>query len=229
MKHGKKYRAAAEKIESDKLYTPEEAVAFFQEHAFASFDESIEVHLRLGINPKKSDEMVRATAMLPHGTGRSQKIAVATASKEKEAKDAGADLVGGEDLIENIKSGKIAPGTDFDVLLATPDIMPKLAQVAKILGPKGLMPSPKSETVTQKIGESVEALKKGKKIAFKNDDSGNVHQIIGKRSFKAEELLENLSAFREAIEKAKPEAQKGRYLLSMTLSSTMGPGLPIQL
>ncbi len=185
--------------------------------------------MKLGINPKKSDEIIRATATLPHGTGRTQKVAVITSTKDKEAKDAGADMVGGEELIERIKTGKIVPGTDFQVLLATPEMMPKLAVIAKILGPKGLMPSPKSETVTPKVGEVIDVLKKGKKVSYKNDDTANVHQIIGKLSMTEAELLENYQAFRESVDKAKPEALKGRLVRSVVITSTMGPGLPIKL
>lgn len=229
MSRGKKYNAVFAKVEAGKEYTPEEAIAFLKENKIAKFDESVEVHMRLGINPKKSDEMVRATVILPQGTGRSQKVAVVTSTKEKEAKDAEADLVGGEDLINDIKSGKVIPGQAFDVLLATPEMMPKLALVAKILGPKGMMPSPKTETVTPKIKEAVEMLKKGKKISFKNDDSGNLHQMIGKLSFAAEALAENYQTLREAIDKSKPENMKGRLIKSITICSTMGPSLPVKL
>lgn len=216
-------------MEAGKEYAPEEAIAFLKENKLAKFDESVEVHMRLGINPKKSDEMVRATVILPQGTGRSQKVAVITSTKEKEAKDAEADLVGGEELINDIKSGKIVPGQAFDVLLATPEMMPKLALVAKILGPKGMMPSPKTETVTPKIKEAVEMLKKGKKVSFKNDDTGNLHQVIGKLSFAAEALSENYQTLREAISKAKPENMKGRLIRSITICSTMGPSLKVKI
>jgi large subunit ribosomal protein L1 len=229
MKHGKKYRAVVEKLEVGKEYTVEEAIAFLKANPTAQFVESLEIHMRLGINPKKSDELIRATAILPHGTGRNQKVAVVTSTKEKEAKEAGADIVGAEDLIEGIKTGKIAPGTDFQVLLATPEMMPKLAVIAKILGPKGLMPSPKSETVTPKVAEVIDVLKKGKKVSYKNDDTANIHQIIGKLSMSETELLENYQAFRESIDKVKPEAMKGRLIRSMVLTSTMGPGLIIKL
>jgi large subunit ribosomal protein L1 len=229
MKHGKKYRAVAEQLEAGKEYTAEEAIAFLKSHPVAKFVESLEVHIRLGINPKKSDELVRATALLPHGTGRSQKVAVVTSTKEKEAKDAGADIVGAEELIEDIKSGKINPGVDFQVLLATPEMMPKLAVIAKILGPKGLMPSPKSETVTPKVGEVIDVLKKGKKVSYKNDDTANVHQILGKLSMSETELLENYQAFRESLDKVKPEALKGRLVRRVVITSTMGPGLSIKL
>lgn len=229
MKHGKKYRAVVEKIEADKEFTPEEAIAFLLANKVAKFDESFEVHMRLGINPKKSDELVRATAILPHGTGRLQKVAVVTSTKEKEAQEAGADIVGGEELIAQIKENKVVPGTDFQVLLATPEMMPKLATIAKVLGPKGLMPSPKSETVTPKVAEAIEMLQKGKKVSFKNDDTANLHQVIGKLSFAPEQILENYQTFREAVDKVKPEAMKGRLIRSISFSSTMGPGLIIKL
>lgn len=227
MKHGKTYRAVAEKMTAPE-FTPEEAFAFLKENKTAKFDESVEVHAHLGINPKKSDEMVRATVILPHGTGRAQKVAVITASKEKEAQDAAADLVGGEEIIADIKSGKLSPGTDFDVILATPEMMPKLAVIAKILGPKGMMPSPKTETVTVKIKEAVEMLKKGKKVSFKNDDTGNVHQVIGKLSFTPEQLAENYQTFRETLDKSKPENMKGKLIKSLSICSTMGPSLKLK-
>ncbi len=228
MKHGKLYRNIATKLEEGKEYTPEEAIAFLKENKTAKFDESVEVHVRLGINPKKSDEMVRATVILPHGTGRAQKVAVITSSKEKEAEEAQADLIGGEELIADIKNGKVVPGVAFDVLLATPELMPKLAVIAKILGPKGMMPSPKTETVTVKIKEAVEMLKKGKKVSFKNDDTGNVHQVIGKLSFTAEQLTENYQTFRETIDKSKPENMKGKLIKRLSVCSTMGPSLTLK-
>lgn len=229
MKHGKKYRGVVEKLEVDKEYSVEEAIAFLKANPTAKFVESLEIHMKLGINPKKSDELIRATAILPHGTGRSQKVAVVTSTKDKEAKDAGADIVGAEDLIEDIKTGKVNPGVDFQVLLATPEMMPKLAVIAKILGPKGLMPSPKSETVTPKVAEVIDALKKGKKVSYKNDDTANLHQIIGKLSMSEAELLENYQAFRESVDKSKPEGLKGRLIRNMVITSTMGPGLSIKL
>lgn len=229
MSRGKNYKAVLAKVDAEKTYTPEEIFAFLKENKMVKFDESIEVHVRLGINAKKSNEMVRATVILPQGTGRSQKVAVITSTKEKEAKEAEADLVGGEELIEDIKSGKVVPGQAFDVLLATPEMMPKLALIAKILGPKGMMPSPKTETVTPKIKEAVEMLKKGKKVSFKNDDTGNLHQVIGKHSFTAEALLENYQTLREAIDKAKPEGMKGRLVKSIAICSTMGPSLRVKM
>lgn len=228
MSRGKTYRNIVAKMEAAKEYTPEEAMAFLKEHKTAKFDESIEVHVRLGINPKKSDEMVRATVILPHGTGRAQKVAVITSTKEKEAEEAEADLVGGEEIIADIKSGKLSPGTDFDVILATPEMMPKLAVIAKILGPKGMMPSPKTETVTIKIKEAVEVLKKGKKVSFKNDDTGNLHQVIGKTSFTVEQLAENYQMFRDTLDKSKPENMKGRLIKRLSICSTMGPSLTLK-
>ncbi len=228
MKHGKVYRNAVAKLEVGKEYAPEDALAFLKDNKTAKFDESVEVHVRLGINPKKSDEMVRATVILPHGTGRAQKVAVITGTKEAEAKEAEADLIGGEEVIADIKSGKLSPGTDFDVILATPEMMPKLAVIAKILGPKGMMPSPKTETVTVKIKEAVEMLKKGKKVSFKNDDTGNVHQVIGKLSFTAEQLAENYQTFRETLDKSKPENMKGKLIKSLSVCSTMGPSLTLK-
>lgn len=228
MKHGKNYRGVVEKLDMSKEYTPEEAFQFLKENKTAKFDESVEIHVRLGINAKKSDEMVRATVILPHGTGRSQKVAVITSTKEKEAEEAQADLVGSEELIADLKSGKVVPGVAFDVLLATPEMMPKLAVIAKILGPKGMMPSPKTETVTVKIKEAVEMLKKGKKVSFKNDDTGNIHQVIGKTSFTVEQLAENYKTFKETLDKSKPENTKGKLVKSLSVCSTMGPSLTLK-
>ncbi len=228
MKNGKKYQSAVEKVEADKVYSIAEAVAFLQANKTAKFDESVEVHAHLGINTKKSEENVRGTVVLPHGTGRTQKVAVVTSTKEDEAKKAGAAYVGGEELIADMKAGKINAGSDFQLVLATPEMMPKLAQVAKILGPKGMMPSPKNETVTQKIGEAVEMLQKGKKASYKNDDTGNLHQVVGKLSFDAKALEENITTFLDAVIKGKPEGIKGKFIASLTLTSTMGPGLPIE-
>lgn len=228
MKQGKKYRGAAVKIEAEKTYTLGDAVGFMKENQVAKFDESVEVHVRLAIDPKKNDQQVRATFVLPHGVGKAKKVAVVTTTKAAEAEAAGAELVGGEDIVEDIKSGKTVPGVAFDVLVATPEMMPKLAQVAKILGPKGLMPNPKNETVTAKVKETVEALKKGSKVSFKNDDSGNAHQVVGKLSFEAAKLEENIKAFLDALKKAKPEAVKGKFIAGVSVCSTMGPGLRIE-
>lgn len=224
MKQGKKYRAAAEKIDKSKVYSIEEAVKLVKDNKIAKFDETVEAHVKLLIDTKKGEETVRGTVVLPHGTGKSKKIAVITSTKEKEAKEAGADAVGAENIIENIKVGKF----DFDILVATPEMMPKLAQVAKILGPKGLMPSPKTETVTDKIKETVTALKKGK-ASFKNDNSGNIHQAIGKISFEEKKLEENFEAFMDALKKSRPAAVKGKFIVSITVCSTMGLGVKISL
>ena len=229
MTRGKKYRAVIEKIEKEKEYSLEEALTFVKGNALAKFDESVEVHFKLRINPKKGEEQVRSAAVLPHGVGRSKKVAVITTTKMADAKEAGADLIGGEELIEEIKSGKLTAGVDFDVVVATPEVMPKLASVAKILGPKGLMPNPKTETVTSKVKEVVEALKKGSKVSFKNDVSGNVHQVIGKLSFEVAQLQENFQAVYDTIQKIKPETMKGRYIQSVSVCSTMGPGIKVKM
>lgn len=225
MKRGKKYQAVAVKVEKGKAYSVEEALKLAAETKTAKFDESVEVHIKLTIDTKKGDEQVRGAVVLPHGVGKTKTIAVITSTKTKDAEAAGADLVGGEELIEKIKNGKAG---NFDVLVASPEMMPKLAQVAKILGPRGLMPSPKTETVTEKIKEAVEMLKKGK-MSFKNDNTGNVHQVIGKTSFEAAKLNENYVAFIDAIQKAKPAGVKGKYIASISVCSTMGPGIKVEL
>ncbi len=224
MLRGKKYKQAFEKVEKDKKYSIEEAVKIIKENKIAKFDESLEIHVKLAIDPKKGEQQVRGTVVLPHGTGKTKKVAVITSTKAKEAKDAGADIVEGEEMIEKIKNNKI----QFDILVATPEMMPKIAQVAKILGPRGLMPSPKTETVTDKIKETVEMLKKGK-VSFKNDDGSNVHQVVGKVSFEENKLKENVEAFMDSLAKAKPQTLKGRYIISVSLCSTMGPGMKIGL
>lgn len=221
MKRGKKYKQSAEKIDSNKVYPIEEAVKLVKELKTAKFDESVEVHVKTNIDNKKTDQQVRSTVVLPHGTGKTRKVAVITSTSAKEAKEAGADIIGGEELID-----KIAKKIDFDILVATPEMMPKLAKVAKILGPKGLMPNPKTETVTAKVKETVEALKKGK-AAFKSDDGGNVHQIVGKVSFEENKLVENIKAFLESLEKAKPASLKGKLIAGITICSTMGKGVKI--
>ncbi|HCP08339.1 MAG TPA: 50S ribosomal protein L1 [Candidatus Moranbacteria bacterium] len=222
MQRGKKYRAIADKIDKNNVYTIEEAVTLMKENKIAKFDESVEIHIKTNVDPKKGDQQIRGTTILPHGTGKSKIIAVITSTSEKEAKEAGADIVGGEELIE-----KFSKKIDFDVLVATPEMMPKLAKVAKILGPKGLMPNPKTETVTTKIKDTVAALKKGK-AAFKNDDTANVHQVVGKLSFEDNKLVENIKSFIEAIEKNKPSGFKGKLISNMTVCSTMGKGVRIK-
>ncbi|MFA6382899.1 MAG: 50S ribosomal protein L1 [Parcubacteria group bacterium] len=222
MKRGKKYRAIADKIDKNNIYSVEEAVKLMKENKIAKFNESVEVHIKTNVDTKKGDQQIRGTVILPHGTGKSKIVAVITSTSEKEAKEAGADIVGGEELIE-----KFSKKINFDVLVATPEMMPKLAKVAKILGPKGLMPNPKTETVTTKIKETVEALKKGK-AAFKNDDTSNIHQPVGKISFEDNKLVENIKAFIEAIEKSKPATFKGKLIANITVCSTMGRGIRIK-
>ena len=224
MAHSKRYAALKAEV-STKTYSPEDAIDLVKKQATTKFDSSIEVHVRLGIDVKKSDQQVRATVALPHGTGKTKKVAVfvGNAEKEKEAKEAGADVVGGEELIAEIaKTGKY----NFEIAVTTPDMMPKMAKVAKVLGPKGLMPSPKNETVTTNITKTVAELRKGK-VAFKVDDTANLHQSIGKASFTKEQLLGNFSALIEAVRKAKPATSKGVYIQGVTLTSTMGPGVKV--
>lgn len=222
MVRSKRYQEAAKKIDVDKVYTIEEAIPLVKETATTKFEPSVELHVRLGVDISKSDQQVRGTVSLPHGSGKVVKVAVfAEEAKQKEAADA--DLVGGEELVAEIaKSGKIK----FDVAVATPAMMKHLAKIARILGPKGLMPSPKNETVTDNIKDAVSALKKGK-IAFKNDSTGNVHVVIGKTGFSDEQLNENLNSFLEALKKSKPASSKGTYIKSMSLNATMSPGIKI--
>lgn len=224
-KHSKRYNELAATFDAKEIHSVEDAMEIVQKTATTKFDSSIEIHVNLGINTKKGDQQVRATVTLPHGTGKTTRVAVFTVdpAKEKEAKDAGADIVGDEETIAEIgRTGKI----DFDVAVATPDMMSKLAKIAKILGPRGLMPSPKNETVTPNVGKAVEELKKGK-VAFKNDDTANVHQAIGKASFTREQLLENYAAFMDVVKRNKPSSSKGTYIKSVTLTSTMGPGVKV--
>jgi large subunit ribosomal protein L1 len=221
MQRGKKYKAEAEKIDSNRVYPIAEAVKLLKENKIAKFDESVEIHVKTNIDPKKGEQQIRGTVVLPHGTGKIKKIAVITSTQAEEAKKAGADIVGGEEIIE-----KIAKKINFDILVATPEMMPKLAKVAKILGPKGLMPNPKSETVTAKIAETVAALKKGK-AAFKNDDTGNIHQVVGKISFTENQLQENIKTFLTNLEKSKPAGLKGKFISGVTICSTMSKGIKI--
>jgi large subunit ribosomal protein L1 len=223
-KRGKKYAEAAKLIDGNKVYGIDEAVELVKKTSTTKFDATVEIHARLGIDPKKSEQSVRGTVSLPNGSGKSKKVAAfVSGEKEKDAKEAGADIVGGEELIEEIaKTSKI----DFEVAVATPDMMPKLAKVAKILGPKGLMPSPKTDTVGPNVAKMVSELKKGK-IAFKNDDAGIVHTLIGKASFDAPKLKENYEALMEAIRKAKPATSKGTYVQSAYLTASMGPSIRV--
>jgi large subunit ribosomal protein L1 len=211
--------------ENNQIYSIAEAIAETKKNAKAKFDESIEVHVHLNIDPKKSDQQVRGVAELPFGTGKTIKVAVFTTTQKKEAEAAGADLVGGEELISKIKSsGKI----DVDMALATPEMMPKLATIAKVLGPKGLMPNPKNQTVTPKVKEIIESLKKGR-ADFKNDNSGNIHQMIGKVSFENEKLEKNFEAFMESLKKSRPEGAKGKFIRNISICSTMGKSYQVSL
>jgi len=220
--HGKKYRTAAATLEPRKLYNTREAVDRVKSTAYAKFDESVDIAVRLGVDPKHADQIVRGTVSLPNGTGKSIRVLVITqGDKAREAEGAGADAVGIE-YIQKIKDGWL----DTDVIVATPDVMAQLAPLGKVLGPRGLMPNPKAGTVTQDVGKAVRELKAGK-IEFRVDKSGIVHAPIGKKSFSPEKLEQNLQAFMEAIVRARPAAAKGHYVRSVTVSSTMGPGVPV--
>lgn len=207
-----------------KLYSPSEALELAKKSSKTKFDATIEAHCKLGIDPAKSDQSVRGTVSFPHGTGKTKRIAAfVDASAESAAQEAGADIVGSERLIDEIaSSSKI----DFDVAIATPAMMPKLAKIAKILGPKGLMPNPKSDTVTTDVRKTIAELKRGK-ITFKNDDTGNVHVSLGKVSFDTQKLLDNFTAFLEVLRRSKPSSSKGVFIKSCTVSSTMGPGIRV--
>jgi large subunit ribosomal protein L1 len=221
-KHGKKFAAAAAAIE-DRPYALEEAIPLLQKVKFATFDETVELALRLGVDPRHADQMVRGTVVLPHGLGRSKRVLViAGAEKQKEAQDAGADIVGGDEIVEKILGGWM----DFDAVVATPDMMRGVGRLGKVLGPRGLMPNPKTGTVTPNVAQAVTEIKAGK-VEFRVDKTGIVHAPVGKVSFPTQNLVENAHALVDSVVKAKPSASKGRYLKSVTLSSTMGPGLTI--
>jgi large subunit ribosomal protein L1 len=225
MKRGKNYQKAEELFEKDKKYPIDEALEIMEKFSKAKFDESVEIHIRTAIDPKKSDQLIRGAVELPHGTGKSVRVAAFTEKQQKEAKEAGADLIGGEELVEKLKTAK---NFDFDVAVATPEMMPKLAKIAKILGPKGLMPNPKSQTVGPKIADMVSALKKGR-ASYKNDDSANIHMVIGKRSFGKGKIIDNAKAFIEDIRKNKPAVVKGKLIKNVSISFTMSPGVKINL
>ncbi len=223
MKRSKTYRAAAEKIEDGRIYTPLEAVRLAKETSPTKFDATVEVAMRLGVDPRKADQIVRGTVNLPHGTGKSPRVAVfATGAKADEATAAGADIVGSDDLVAQIQGGFL----DFDAAVATPDQMAKVGRVARILGPRGLMPNPKTGTVTMDIGRAVGDIKGGK-INFRVDKQANLHLVIGKASFSEEQLAENYAAVLDEVLRAKPSAAKGRYLKKVTVTTTMGPGVPV--
>ena len=223
---GKKYLEVKKLVDPKKLYTPEEAMELIKKTSPTKFDASVEVHVRIGIDASKSDEQIRTVVVLPHGSGQTKRVAAfVPAAREDEAKKAGADLVGGEDLIAQIaQNSKI----DFDVAVATPDMMAKLAKVAKILGPKGLMPNPKTDTVGPNVSKMITELKGGK-VTIKNDDAGNVHGIIGKVSFKPEALAANLKAFMETLKRAKPAKSKGIFIQKVFVTSSMGPSIKVQI
>ena len=222
MKHGKKYLDAKKLIDASKLYDPEEAVALVKQLSKAKFDETIEMSIRLGVDPRHSDQQVRGTVVLPHGTGKKVKVLVfAKADKAKEAEAAGADYVGDADLVAKIQSEN---WFDFDACVATPDMMPVIGRIARLLGPKGLMPNPKSGTVTQDVAKAVHDIKAGK-VEYRVDKTSICHCPIGKASFTNEQLTENLRVLMEAIIKAKPATAKGTYVRSLYMSSTMGPSI----
>jgi large subunit ribosomal protein L1 len=223
-KHGKRYRNVQVKVDRTRTYPVDEAAALVKELATAKFDETIEVHLRLGIDPRKSDQNVRGTVSLPHGTGRTVRVlAFAQGDKAQEAEAAGADVVGAQDLIERIQGGWL----EFDAVVATPDMMGAVgSKLGRVLGPRGLLPNPKSGTVGFNIAEIVRALKAGQ-IEFRSDKTGVVHAPIGKASFDPEKLAENLFAVRHAVEAAKPDAARGTYLRTMYVTSTMGPSVRV--
>jgi large subunit ribosomal protein L1 len=220
---GRKYKVALEKVDRNKYYELEEAIKLLKEISFVRFDETVDVAVRLGVNPRHADQMVRGAVLLPHGTGKQTKVLVfAKGEKEKEATNAGADFVGAEDLVEKISKGWL----EFDKAIATPDMMGMVGKIGKILGPRGLMPNPKTGTVTFNISEAVSDLKKGK-VEFKVDKTGIVHVAVGKISFAVESLLENITSLIDTIIKLKPPTSKGVYLRSIVLSTTMGPGMKI--
>lgn len=221
--HGKKYRKAAELVEKDREYAPQEGVDLVKKVSTTNFDGTVELHMRLGVDPRHADQVVRGTTVLPHGTGRQQRIvAFAQGDKAREAEEAGADVVGAEDLAKRIQDGWL----DFDVAVATPDMMRVVSGLGRVLGPRGLMPNPRTGTVTNDIGQAIEEIKKGR-VEFRVDRTGIIHVPIGKVSFEEQQLLDNLSAMVEAIVRAKPSGAKGTYVRSITLSPTMGPGVTL--
>jgi large subunit ribosomal protein L1 len=220
--HGKKYTAAKGQVEN-KPYPLADALPLVQKIKFAKFDETVALSIRLGVDPKHADQMVRGTVVLPHGLGKSKKVLViAGPDKQKEAEEAGADHIGGEELVEKINGG----WQDFDAVVATPDMMRAVGRLGKVLGPRGLMPNPKTGTVTPDVRKAVQEIKAGK-VEFRVDKTGIIHAPVGKTSFATEKLVDNTHALVESIVKAKPAAAKGKYLKSVTLSSTMGPGIAI--
>jgi large subunit ribosomal protein L1 len=223
MKRSKAYRSAEERIDHDNLYSPSDAIQLAQESKVTKFDPTVEVALRLGVDPRKQDQMVRGTVNLPNGTGKTARVLVfATGDRAAAAEAAGADYVGSDDLIERIQGGFL----DFDAVVATPDLMGKVGRLGRVLGPRGLMPNPKTGTVTPDVARAVTDIKGGK-IEFRTDRHGNLHFIIGKASFSRQALLENYAAALDEVIRLKPPAAKGRYIKKATVSVTMGPGIPV--
>jgi large subunit ribosomal protein L1 len=221
-RHGKKFTAAASKVE-ERPYALEEAIPLVQQLKFTKFDETVDVALRLGVDPRHADQMVRGTVILPHGLGRNKRVlAIAGADKQQEATDAGADIVAGEEIVDKITGGWL----EFDAVVATPDMMRAVGRLGKVLGPRGLMPNPKTGTVTPNVGQAITEIKAGK-VEFRVDKTGIVHAPVGKLSFATQSLIENAQALVQSVLKSKPSASKGKYLKSVTLSSTMGPGVSI--
>jgi len=220
---GKRYAEAISKVDREREYTPTEALKLLKELPTAKFDETVEVSFRMGVDPRKADQMIRGTVSLPHGTGRFVRVAAfAQGDKAREAQEAGADIVGGEDLVAEIAKGNI----DFDAAVATPDMMSIVGKAGRVLGPRGLMPNPKAGTVTNDIGKAVRDIKAGR-LEYRVDRQGNLHLVIGKRSFDEKQLLDNYLAVVDEVLKAKPAASKGKYIKTVTVSSTMGPGIKV--
>lgn len=222
-KHGKKYNEALKLIDKSKSYSAEEAIALVKKTNVAKFDASVEVSFNLNVDPRHADQQIRGAIVLPNGTGKSQKVLVITqGAKEQEAKDAGADFVGGKDMLEDISKGWF----DFDIIVATPDMMGELGKLGKVLGPKGLMPNPKTGTVTMDVAKAVEEIKKGK-IEYRVDKEGNINALIGKTSFDEAKLVENFKTLYDVVLRARPAAVKGSYMKNVVVSSTMGPGIKV--
>lgn len=222
-KFGKKYSEAAKLVDRTKVYTVDEAVKLAKETNVAKFDASIEVSFRLNVDPRHADQQIRGAIVLPHGTGKTQKVCVITQGpKEQEAKDAGADFVGGKELLDQISKGWF----DFDVIVATPNMMGELGKLGRVLGPKGLMPNPKTGTVTMDVAKAIEDIKKGK-VEYRVDKEGNINLMIGKVSFEEAQLVDNFKTIFNAISKARPTAVKGTYIKNLVLSTTMGPGIHV--
>jgi large subunit ribosomal protein L1 len=221
-RHGKKFAAAAAEVQG-RTYSIEEAIPLIQKVKYAKFDETVEIAMRLGVDPKHADQMVRGTVVLPHGLGKSKRVlAIAGADKQKEASDAGADHVGGEEVVEKILGGWV----DFDAVVATPDMMRAVGRLGKVLGPRGLMPNPKTGTVTPNVAQAIKEIKAGK-VEFRVDKTGIIHAPVGKTSFSSDKLIDNTHALVDSVVRAKPPAAKGKYLRTVTVSSTMGPGVAI--